>query len=133
VAEIDIGEVLVFIFLGEGVRYWQRLCAAKFLNSGKPLLLMHGIARDQERQHVLHPKIVGHVVKANRERASGAFGGDVCIHVCRNIAGSVDMGSVERHTVGIRRKGGETCRQNVPHVHAVEHGAPEGVIRHVFL
>jgi hypothetical protein len=62
VTEIGIGEAVRLILLREGVGDRQRRVAAELLDDSQPLLLVHGVARDEEGQHVLHPRVVGHVV-----------------------------------------------------------------------
>jgi hypothetical protein len=133
-AEIGIGERGLLLRLVERVRDRQlRLEAAQFLDDGEPLLLVHGVPRDQERQHILHAGIVLHRMEPHGQHASRSFGRGVGQHVAGDVARGVDVRHAERRAVGIDREGGEAGRQEVPHVHAVEHTAGDGIAGHLLL
>ena len=60
-----------------------------------------------------HAGIVGGVVEAHCEDAACALGGDVAVHVGRDVAAGVDVAHVEGLAVGIAREGGHAGGEQV--------------------
>jgi hypothetical protein len=105
----------LFLRLVEAVGCRQGdLITTQLLDNGQPLLLVHGVAGDQEGQHVL---ILGLVEQTDRQKPAGGFGGDVAVHVPNQVATGVDMRHVERDAIGIGWKRRHPGRQDVPLQH----------------
>jgi hypothetical protein len=51
-----------------------------------PLILVHGITRNQIREHVLHAGVVGELVETSREQAAARFGVDIGVHARGEVA-----------------------------------------------
>ncbi len=116
-------EVLHLLIVGEAIRDREdALIAAELFDDGQPLLLVHVVTGDQEGEQVLHPGVVGHVVEAGRKDPARGFGDDVGVHVGREVAVCIDVGSVERNAVGIDRHRVESDREIVLGAHATEDG-----------
>ena len=64
-------EVLVLLALREAVGNGVGAEAAQLLNHGQPLVLVHGVAGNEERQHVFHAGVVGHFPQARGQHAAG--------------------------------------------------------------
>src|SRR5215213_3937073 len=87
-----VGVLLVLLSVGEVAGHGQLLqpVGLELFDGGQPLVLVHGVAGQQELEQVLDAGVVGHVVDAGHLQPALGLGVDVGVEVGQQVAAGDD-------------------------------------------
>jgi hypothetical protein len=91
--EVLVAHVGVLLRLREVVGHGQSLEAVglELLDRAQPLVLVHGVARQEEREEVAHARVVGHVIEPRDLQAALHLGVRVRVEVRHHVPAGGDV------------------------------------------
>src|SRR5690606_3453026 len=105
----------------------------ELLDRGEPLVLVHGVARDEEGEHVADAGVGGHLVEPADLEPALRLGGDVVAEVREQVAAGDGVACGPGVADAVVGRRAEPVHDHMLRVHPAEHGGDHRVLRRLFL
>nr|WP_323127070.1 hypothetical protein [Rubrobacter marinus] len=117
-----VGELLVLVRQRERHRNRRLVDPVRLqlLDGREPLVLVHVVARDQEREHVANTRVPRQVVEARRLQPALRLRGHVVTEVRQEVAAGDDVGGAPRVALAVVRRRTEPGDDVVLRVHRTQ-------------
>ena len=95
-----------------------------------PLVLMHRVPRQQERQQIPHPPIVGQVIQPRHLHPTLHLGIRIGLEIGQQIPTRRDVGALPRIPVAVHRPSPRTRHDRLLHIRTTDHRRDHRISRH---